>query len=149
MSDNPVFENDSRENSFSPLPYIIVILALTAVFALAAWLPPSASGHGTHESLGLPPCGFLVITGIPCPSCGLTTSFSHMAHGHIWLAFVTQPFGFVLFLLFIYMWVMSGYAIVRKIPFSLVTGSRTMEWIQVILLIIMMLAWIYKIYIMS
>ncbi len=39
--------------------------------------------HGTHTQLGLPPCNFLVISGFPCPSCGMTTSFSLLMHGDL------------------------------------------------------------------
>jgi hypothetical protein len=141
--------NDEKGNRFSPLPYIILIISFTVIFSISAFLPPSSKGHGTHESLGLPPCGFLLITGIPCPSCGLTTSFSHMAHGHFLDAFLVQPFGFVLFLLFGYITVMSGYAVIKKIPFARIMDSRTVEWLQVILLILMMISWVYKIYIMK
>lgn len=38
---------------------------------------------GTHELLGLPPCSFQRLTGMPCPSCGLTTSFCHFVRGDL------------------------------------------------------------------
>src|SRR4051794_39130403 len=81
------------------LQYGVLISVASALLVVAHSLHPSARGFGTHEQLGLPPCVFLQLTGIPCPSCGLTTSFAHAAHWH-WLAsFTTQPFGFVAFLL--------------------------------------------------
>lgn len=57
-----------------------------AAFAVAAWLDPyDASGrplaHGTHRQLGLPPCMLHVVTGFPCPACGMTTSISLLVHG--------------------------------------------------------------------
>jgi hypothetical protein len=52
---------------------------------------------GTHERLGLPPCLFHKVTGFPCFSCGMTTSWAWMAHGHPWLSFKTQPMGAILF----------------------------------------------------
>lgn len=71
--------------------------ACWAVLAMAAWLEPAAGGMGTHRQLGLPDCSFLVRTGWPCPSCGMTTSLSLTAHGHVIKAFAAQPFGVVLF----------------------------------------------------
>jgi hypothetical protein len=63
----------------------------------AAALTPSPSGHGTHTQLGLPPCGFLVFTGYPCPGCGLTTAFAHMVRLQLIGAWHANPFGIVLF----------------------------------------------------
>lgn len=68
------------------------------VLCTAAWLTPSATGMGTHEGLGLPPCGFAYTSGMPCPTCGMTTSFSLAVRGRVLAAIVTQPAGFVLFL---------------------------------------------------
>jgi len=38
---------------------------------------------GTHRQLGLPSCQFLVMSGLPCPSCGMTTSFALLMHGDL------------------------------------------------------------------
>jgi hypothetical protein len=55
---------------------------------------------GTHSaSLGLPPCNFLQTTGLPCPSCGMTTSFSWLAHGNLVASAYVQPMGAILALL--------------------------------------------------
>jgi hypothetical protein len=39
---------------------------------------------GTHQQLGLPECSFKSIAGVPCPSCGMTTSFTLMMHADVW-----------------------------------------------------------------
>lgn len=70
-----------------------------AVLAVALWLPPDARGHGTHEALGIPPCGFVVTSGLPCPTCGMTTAFSNAVRGRIAQAFVAHPGGLALCLL--------------------------------------------------
>jgi len=54
---------------------------LLAGFSLAVSLAPNPAGFGTHQQLGLPPCSFQTMLGIPCPSCGMTTSFSHFVRG--------------------------------------------------------------------
>lgn len=81
------------------LQHLILLGGATAVLALARWLEPSARGFGTHQQLGLPSCAFLKLTGIPCPHCGLTTSFAHAARLHFVQAFLVQPFGLIAFLL--------------------------------------------------
>ena len=73
-------------------------LAAAVVLGLALWLQPDVRGIGTHEQLGLPACGVAVALGMPCPSCGFTTTFALAAKGHLWSAIKNQPFGFVLFL---------------------------------------------------
>jgi hypothetical protein len=67
------------------------------VLCIAAYLPPSPTGTGTHTQLrGLQSCQFFQRTGLPCPSCGMTTSFSWFVRGN-WLAsFYVQPMGYVL-----------------------------------------------------
>lgn len=72
----------------------LISLGLLAVLAVAASVAPDPRGFGTHERLGMQSCGFLLRTGIPCPTCGATTAFAHFVRGQ-WLAsFRTQPLGF-------------------------------------------------------
>ena len=68
------------------------------VYGLAAWLTPwDAKGaplrHGVHEQLGLAPCLFMEKTGWLCPTCGMTTSFSHVMHGQWQWAWQAHPLG--------------------------------------------------------
>jgi hypothetical protein len=70
---------------------------LTAVLGLARHLVPDARGFGTHTQLGLPGCGFLWLTGLPCPACGLTTCFAYLAHGQFASAARANPVGVLLF----------------------------------------------------
>lgn len=74
---------------------IVVFAGCATVLGLAAWLRPDPRGFGTHEQLGGAPCGMLVATGFPCPSCGMTTAFAETMHGRPWRAIVAQPTGFV------------------------------------------------------
>lgn len=43
-------------------------------------------------------CPLRRMTGVPCPFCGMTTSFSHLAGGRFWESFVASPLGPVLFI---------------------------------------------------
>src|SRR5436309_12789916 len=51
---------------------------------------------GTHEQLGLAPCAFRAVTGLPCPTCGMTTCVSHVTHGDLGAAAAARPGGVVL-----------------------------------------------------
>jgi hypothetical protein len=68
------------------------------VLAIARHLEPAAPGVGTHVQLGLPPCGFLAATGLPCPACGLTTAFAHMVRLNLLDAAHVHPVGVALFM---------------------------------------------------
>ena len=56
-------------------------LLLSGGFLLACSVEPDPRLFGTHQRLGLPPCSFRVLFGIPCPSCGMTTSFAFFTRG--------------------------------------------------------------------
>jgi hypothetical protein len=63
-------------------------IGLGAVFGVAFWLDPydsdgTARRLATHRQLGLPPCSFLRVTGLPCPTCGMTTSFALLVRGDV------------------------------------------------------------------
>jgi uncharacterized protein DUF2752 len=74
-------------------------VACSAVLTIAALLTPDSRGYGTHQQLGgntFAPCGTLLVTGYPCPTCGMTTAFAHIMHGHPIAAFLAQPTGMLL-----------------------------------------------------
>jgi hypothetical protein len=67
---------------------LAIAAGLATVFAIAFWLNPySADGSprtmATHTQLGMPPCNFVVLTGRPCPACGMTTSFALIVRGDV------------------------------------------------------------------
>lgn len=70
-----------------------VFAACTAVLGVASALKPDPRGFGTHQQLGLPPCISEEYLGIPCPLCGMTTSFTLMADARPVDAFHAQPAG--------------------------------------------------------
>ncbi len=65
-----------------PLRHRVRILSATLLtgvltaLAIAAALEPAAAGWGTHQRFGLQPCAVRVWFNIPCPACGMTTSWS-------------------------------------------------------------------------
>ena len=58
-------------------------LTMLTLLTMASQLTPDPSGRGTHQQLGLPPCTFVYLYGLPCPSCGMTTSWSAVMHGQL------------------------------------------------------------------
>jgi hypothetical protein len=95
-----------RVYAMSPVPHrlgvggrviaLLIAAACGTVFVLAAIATPNPDGLGSHRTLGLARCEFLHRTGLPCPSCGMTTSFAWFVRGNFLASFYVQPMGFVL-----------------------------------------------------
>jgi hypothetical protein len=73
-----------------------IALAALSLLIVAAVLKPAGGGLGTHEQLGLPQCGWIAAANMPCPTCGMTTAFSHAADGNLLASFRAQPMGALL-----------------------------------------------------
>jgi hypothetical protein len=101
-STNTVPEKEQEAEILDALPYmaywvrgVLLLLALcfVGVFTIATQLDPynrDESGQAlgarrmeTHRQLGLPPCTFYDKTGVPCPACGMTTSFALLIRGDV------------------------------------------------------------------
>jgi hypothetical protein len=129
--------------------YSAAVGSATALLLIARLLRPSAEGVGTHRQLGLPPCAFLHFTGIPCPSCGLTTSVAHAAHLHFYESVITQPFGFVVFLIAILSIPLSIYFIYRRVPWPKLGDLRGGKFAAYLMIALFLLSWLYKIAVMK
>ncbi|MEO6434612.1 MAG: DUF2752 domain-containing protein [Tepidisphaeraceae bacterium] len=74
---------------------LAIALAALSVLIVAVVLSPAPAGVATHRAMGFAPCEFLERSNLPCPTCGMTTSFAHFVRGN-WLASVyVQPMGFI------------------------------------------------------
>ena len=89
-------EGWSRETWWGRLLALCIAGCCLAVLIVAAGLTPSPHGLGTHQELGLDQCQFLRRSGLPCPGCGMTTSFSWFVRGNLAASFYIQPMGCVL-----------------------------------------------------
>lgn len=125
--------------------YLTMILLSASTLITARILRPSPRGLGTHEQLGLPPCPFFHLTGIPCPSCGLTTSFAHAARLHFYQAFITQPFGLIAFFLAILIIPLGILLIRSRTAYSKVIHARGVNFLIYGLVAVYLASWIYKI----
>ena len=86
----PVARRVPRPNTarIARLTLLLIAGLLAGVFAVAFYLNPyDADGKprtmATHTQLGMPPCNFVILTGKPCPSCGMTTSFALLVRGDV------------------------------------------------------------------
>ena len=70
----------------------LMAIGFLAVMGAAAYIHPYATDEdgnrvartmATHTQLGMEPCNMVVMTGKPCPACGMTTSFSLLVHGDV------------------------------------------------------------------
>ncbi len=140
------------ESHRTNLPVWLVLAACVTVLTIAAWLKPDPHGYGTHRqihlpsiaglTIRLPPCAFHSLTGLPCPTCGMTTAFAHGIRGQFWEAFRAQPFGLILFILTVAAAIDCGVFLgtgrtIRQAPLA---------WKQILLVLLGMwlLAWAWK-----
>lgn len=105
------------------------------VFVVAAILSPYDTegrplSHGTHRQLGLPPCVMKALTGIPCPSCGMTTSISLVMHGDLAAASEANPAGLIVAGLGLVATVWLT-AVAAGIPAGTFTVDETIKWLTV------------------
>lgn len=93
---SPIAGSSARLSTSERITAGFLSLAAITLLSIAAWLVPSGTGMGTHTQLGIPTCSWPVTLGMPCPSCGMTTSFALAADGRFIDSARAQPFGFAL-----------------------------------------------------
>ena len=151
----PLSQNDEELEPLDVLPVMSrwvrgtlvgVALGLTALFAVAAYLNPYGSDGAarrmeTHLQLGLPECTFKRVTGLPCPSCGMTTSFALMMHGDFSDAMRANSVGVMLALTLLAAipWCLAS-ALWRRTLFVL-SAERALMVIVIGLLSLMLVRW--------
>lgn len=115
------------------------------MIVLGALISPDERGYGTHEKLGLPPCGMMEWTGIPCPGCGVTTSVALAANGRFLDSFINQPFGLLCAIggVFFALWAIWSHFRGRDI-YAAVRQFRLGRW-GIWLGVAMGIAWVYKV----
>jgi uncharacterized protein DUF2752 len=125
--------------------YLAVTFVSALTIVIARLLHPSPRGVGTHEQLGLPPCPFLLLTGIPCPSCGLTTSFAFAAKLDFLSSLTIQPFGLIAFCLTFLAIPISIFLIRRRISWHELMPRPNFDRLIYLMIAFYILSWFYKI----
>lgn len=77
----------------------VVLICSALLIGVLLYVTPAREGMGTHTQLGLPPCSWPGEFGIPCPTCGVTTSLAWFVRGRWIASAVAQPLGLLLGLL--------------------------------------------------
>lgn len=129
---------------FERFLWLMISLVAITLISFSVWLDPDPAGHGTHEQLGLPPCGLVAVYDMPCPSCGFTTTFALAAHFRFIDAIINQPFGFLIFLGTVIS-IPVGYKVVVK-KYSVLVHTHRWPWRTIIILTIVgwLIGWAYK-----
>lgn len=120
-----------------------------APLAIGAWLTPDPAGVGTHRQLGWAPCGTLIATGVPCPSCGMTTSVAWFAHGNWAAAFYLQPAAALLSLLLFWGFWIAAYTAATARPVHRLLPLLSAKWSVLLLAAAVLAGWGWKVYLHS
>jgi Protein of unknown function (DUF2752) len=125
---------------------VVTLVGLVAMFVVARLLDPyDAEGRprqlGTHEQLGLPPCSFKVMTGKPCPSCGMTTSIALLTRGDVRPALHANWVGALLAVFGVLVVPWAAFCLAR----NRLVGVRSLEpavtWVLVTFLVLALARW--------
>ena len=124
---------------------VMMAIVLVGVFTIAAMLNPYRGGRvwyeQTHTQLGLPGCTFKLVTNVPCPSCGMTSSFALLIRGDIWNSLQANAVGTALglFCLLFIPWSIASALVGRLIGISNV--ERTMVRLVAGFVILLVVRW--------
>lgn len=124
---------------------LLVAGACLGLLVTAATLPPSPAGVGSHQRLGLKQCQFLQTSGLPCPSCGMTTSFAWFVRGNFLASLYVQPMGFVLAVATAMTFWGALYVAITGKPAYLLLGFIPVRYTLLPALLFGVAAWGYKI----
>ena len=144
---NPVEKGGFRHRLSGSLSGRVGAAAIMAVcmgvLVLAIYIKPNEHGLGSHAQLGMAECGFYERTGYPCPTCGMTTAFSHVVRGQWYRAFVVQPAGAIAALLFIAAALASSYVVLTGYDMREFLRNLKWKWICLAGLGLVLFSWLW------
>lgn len=122
---------------------VVVVGVAATLTTLLLRVDPDPRGFGTHEQLGMDPCGFVLHYGFPCPTCGCTTAACLLVHGHPIDAFVVQPFGGALALAGLLLAVHAVRCLVQGLSFADLLVRIPVWRLLLFAVVLLLLAWGY------
>jgi hypothetical protein len=125
---------------------LVVALGLIGVFILAGSLDPYGKDGSplrleTHRQLGFPRCTFYHWAGVPCPSCGMTTSFALLVRGDVAASLRANLAGTLLGVACLFYIPWSLTCILRRRLFLVRSLERTVTVFLTIFLAVMLIRW--------
>jgi len=118
---------------------------IEAVYAAIAMVGLAVARFIPEQMLEARTCPFLLLTGHPCPSCGMTRAWHAMAHFHFADALRMNPLGVVLFLGACCWLVYAAVVLVgrtRAVRFDRPSGRR-LNAIRIVLAAVIIGNWVY------
>jgi hypothetical protein len=127
---------------------LVIAGLLAAIFAIAFWLNPYDSDGtprrmATHTQLGMPPCNFVLLTGKPCPACGMTTSFALLVRGDVSASMRANWAGTLIAVLWALtmVWAVAGGIVGRPLFIPHGKGDMILTIVVGIVLVLMLVRW--------
>jgi hypothetical protein len=126
------------------LQNLLISSILGGIFVFSYFLTPDPRGYGTHEHLFLPPCYFQFFFHIPCPACGLTTSFALLAKGEWQQAFHLHWMSPILFLIFAFLFIYSNLCLLFRKSFWNLFENKWTPYLSSFIILGMLTSWLIK-----
>ena len=127
------------------LKALLVSFIAFALLGIALYLQPASEGVGTHQQLGFPQCGWILAANIPCPTCGMTTAWSHTVRGELPSAFLAQPMGLLLAISTILVAVGAFFSALTGYSFNALLYRFAPSKVFIVIAVLTLASWGFKI----
>lgn len=91
----------------------------------------------------IPPCGFHLMTGHPCPTCGFTRMGLDLLKGDLPTAFRMNPFLFLMLAVLVFWVVLGAAAWLAGRWLRIVLSKREEKWLWLLLILAFLANWWY------